>query len=123
MPAKTPDEVNKLLIESINNGDVDSALALYEESAAFVTAEGTAIGHDAIRGVLEAFVATKPNLTMEPKETVATGDVAITRGVWNLDGTGPDGEPIKMSGRSMEVVRRQADGNWLFAIDHPNGAD
>jgi len=26
-----------------------------------------------------------------------------------------------MSGRSAEVVRRQADGTWLFVIDNPRG--
>jgi ketosteroid isomerase-like protein len=26
-----------------------------------------------------------------------------------------------MSGRSVEVVRRQADGSWRFAIDFPFG--
>ena len=37
--------------------------------------------------------------------------------------TGPDGKPATMSGKSVEVVRRQPDGRWLFAIDFPFGAD
>ena len=123
MAARTPEEVNPQLIDAINRGDVDAALELYEPGAAFVTEEGVVVGHDAIRPVMEAFVATKPSLTMEPKEVVRSGDVAITRGTWKLVGTGPDGESIEMSGRSVEVVREQADGTWRFLIDDPNGRE
>jgi uncharacterized protein (TIGR02246 family) len=123
MAAQTPQEVNPQLIDAINRGDVEGALALYEPDAAFVTDEGTVVGHDAIRPVMEAFISTKPQLTMEPKEVVQTGDIAMTRGTWKLVGTDPDGKPLEMGGRSVEVVRRQADGSWRFAIDDPNGAE
>ena len=123
MAARTPEEVNPQLIDAINRGDVDAALELYEPGAAFVTEEGVVVGHDAIRPVMEAFVSTKPSLTMEPKEVVRSGDVAITRGTWKLVGTGPDGEAVEMSGRSVEVVREQADGTWRFLIDDPNGRE
>jgi ketosteroid isomerase-like protein len=35
--------------------------------------------------------------------------------------TGPDGKPAQVSGQSVEVVRRQANGDWLFVIDEPFG--
>jgi ketosteroid isomerase-like protein len=38
-----------------------------------------------------------------------------------LDGTGPDGKPVKIEGQSAEVARRQPDGTWLFVIDNPHG--
>lgn len=123
MAARTPEEVNPQLIEAINRGDVDGALALYEPDAAFVTEEGTVVGHAAIRQVMEAFIATKGQITLEPKEVVRTGDIAVTRGSWKLVGKDPEGGPLEMTGRSVEVVRQQADGNWLFAIDDPNGRE
>ena len=123
MAAQTPEEVNPQLIDAINRGDVEGALELYEPEAAFVTEDGVVVGHDAIRPVMEAFISTKPSLTMEPKEVVVSGDVAVTRGNWKLVGTGPDGEALEMGGRSLEVVRRQADGTWRFIIDDPNGRD
>ena len=33
----------------------------------------------------------------------------------------PDGKSVTMTGRSAEVVRRQADGTWKFMIDNPRG--
>lgn len=123
MPAMTPEEVNPQLIDALNRRDLEGALALYEADAAFETDEGTIVGIDAIRPVMEAFIATKPQLTMEPKEIIRTGDIAVTRGTWKLVGTGPDGSALEMGGRSIEVVRKQADGTWRFAIDSPNGAE
>ena len=31
--------------------------------------------------------------------------------------TGPDGKPATINGQSVEVLRRQPEGHWLFAID------
>lgn len=123
MPPTTPNEVNEYLISAINNGDVDSAVALYEPDAIFETADGPVTGTAAIRDVMTAFMALKPTLNMTAKDAIRTGDLAVTRGTWSLSGTGADGEPVSMRGRSIEVVRRQTDGNWLFAIDAPNGAE
>ena len=47
------------------------------------------------------------------------GRVALLHGRWTLKGTAPDGSAIETSGRNSEVVRRQPDGGWLFAIDNP----
>ena len=40
---------------------------------------------------------------------------------WNLKGTGPDGSAVELSGESVEILRRQADGTWKFIIDSPWG--
>jgi len=40
---------------------------------------------------------------------------------WNLKGTGPDGKPVEMNAMSSDLLRRQADGTWLIAIDNPWG--
>ena len=50
------------------------------------------------------------------------GDVALVTASWQLAMTGPDGKPAEMSGQSLEVVRRQPGGGWLFVIDEPFGA-
>jgi ketosteroid isomerase-like protein len=45
----------------------------------------------------------------------------LTQAKWSVIGTDPDGKPVTMSGRSADVVRRQADGTWKFVIDNPRG--
>jgi hypothetical protein len=50
-------------------------------------------------------------------------DVALVVGVWSFDGTGPDGEPVRLEARNADVLRRQPDGTWRFVIDKPWGVD
>lgn len=38
-----------------------------------------------------------------------------------LEGAGADGKPMKMTGSGADALTRQADGNWLCAIDNPVG--
>ena len=125
MPARKPEECDTLLVEAINRGDVEAALALYEPNASFVQDSGEVVtGLGAIREVMQSFVALKPKFTLTVK-AVPSGDggLALLRAKWSATGTGPDGKPLTISGNSTEVVRRQSDGTWKFIIDNPHGAD
>jgi len=80
-------------------------------------------GQAAIREALQGFLSLKGRIKLETTHAIEAGDVALLRGQWSLTGTGADGQPIAMGANSSEVVRRQADGRWLYLIDHPYGAD
>jgi uncharacterized protein (TIGR02246 family) len=125
MPARKPEECDTLLAEAINRGDIESAVALYEPNAAFVAQPGQIVtGHAGVREAMKAFASLKPTLKIEVNAIQnGGGDVALLRSKWSLTGTGPDGKPMTMSGNGTEVVRKQADGSWLFIIDNPSGAD
>ncbi|MGE0681445.1 MAG: SgcJ/EcaC family oxidoreductase [Candidatus Binatia bacterium] len=125
MPARKPEECDTLLAEAINRGDIESAVALYEPNAAFVAQPGqVVVGHAGVREAMKAFVSLKPTLKIEVNAIQnGGGDVALLRSKWSLTGTGSDGKPMTMSGNGTEVVRKQADGAWLFIIDNPSGAD
>jgi ketosteroid isomerase-like protein len=38
-----------------------------------------------------------------------------------VSGTGADGQPVTLGGISTDVLRRQAAGDWRYAIDQPWG--
>ncbi len=120
MQAKSPEQVNELLIDALTRGDIDGALSLYEEDARFVTADGVVSGKPAIRTVLEGFIAVAPVFDIKPKPTVRNGDIALTGNDWRLEGKDASGNGVAMSGSSYEVVRCGADGNWRFSIDNPD---
>ena len=123
MPARKPEECDTLLGEALNRGDLETAVALYEPNAAFVQEPGKVVtGHAAIREAMKGFLAIKPKFTIDVS-AVQNGDLAVLRSKWKVNGTGPDGKPVSMSGNGIEVVRRQPDGTWLFVIDNPAGAD
>ena len=122
MPARNPEELDRLFSAALNSGNLDALVALYEPQATLTPEPGHVVtGAQAIREALSAFVALKPTLTLEVKTLAQTGDIALTSARWTLSGTGPDGNQTTMSGYSVEVSRRQPDGTWLFVIDTPWG--
>ncbi len=64
----------------------------------------------------------KPTLAPQSRKVIEAGDIALYCSHWTLKGTGPDGNPVEMSGNSADVLRRQSDGTWLVAIDNPWGS-
>ena len=123
MTARTPADVDRLVAEAISRGDLDAALACYEDEASLVPQPGqVARGAAALREAVGAFVALKGRLEITVEEVVEAGDIALLRSRWTLRGTGQDGQPVELAGAGAEVVRRQADGSWRFVIDHPFAA-
>ena len=121
MPARTPQECDNLFEQRINAGDLEGLVALYERQATFVPQEGEPVtGTDAIRQALSGFVAMKPKLKMGVTKVITAGaDLAVLYNDWSMSATGPDGSAIKTTGKAVEVMRRQADGTWLFVVDAP----
>ena len=123
MPARTPAEVDQLIAEAVSRGDLEAALACYEDDASFVPQPGQVVrGAAALREAVGAFIALKGQLAIAVEEVVEAGEIALLRSRWTLRGTGDDGQPLELAGAGVEVVRRQADGSWRFVIDHPFAA-
>lgn len=122
MPAQTPEDVDRLFGEYFNAADVEGLVALYERGGTLVGMDGSAItGHAAIRTWATELFQTKPRIEMKVHKVVSGGgDVAAVYNDWKLSLTGPDGKTMDMTGKATEIVRRQADGTWLFVIDDPN---
>ncbi len=122
MPARNPEDIDRLFAAALNARDLNALAALYEPQASLTPSPGkTVTGTAAIRAALEMFVAMKPTMTITPRVVSRTGDLALVTAAWQLEMTGPDGKPAQMTGQSIEIARQQGDGNWLFAIDEPFG--
>jgi ketosteroid isomerase-like protein len=111
-------------VNGINSGDLESLMPLYESKAAFATEPGTlAHGAPGVREALAGFISMNGELDIEVTRVLEADDLALVIGVWSFSGTGPDGEPVRLAARNADVLRRQADGTWRFAIDNPWGTD
>jgi uncharacterized protein (TIGR02246 family) len=121
MAAHTPEECDRLFAEYMNGGKLDALVALYEPRAVFVPQEGAPVtGTAGIREALAGFMAMKPALKMNVTKAVRAGDdLAVLYNDWNMSATGPDGSVVNGAGKAVEIVRRQADGTWRFAVDDP----
>jgi uncharacterized protein (TIGR02246 family) len=121
MAARTAEECDELFARYINAGDLDSLVGLYEVDGNLVQQDGSAAhGRAAIRAALTGFVAMRPKLVMNVTRVVRAGDdLAVLYNDWSMTAKGPDGQPTAMTGKAIEIVRRQSDGGWLFAVDDP----
>ena len=121
MTARTPEDCDRLFAEHVNAGDLGALLALYEPGCALVKSDGNVVaGHAAIREVMARLIAMRPTMRTEVTKVVRTGDaLAIVYNDWSLTAKAADGATIERTGRALEVVRKQPDGTWRFAIDDP----
>ena len=124
MPTHEPQDAHARFAAAYNAGDLEGLLALYEPDAAMVPEPGRVVaGTAAIREVLEGFLALRGTIALVTGTVVRAGDLALLHGTWTLQGTGADGSPVSLGGRTSEVVRRQADGSWRYVIDDPYSVD
>jgi uncharacterized protein (TIGR02246 family) len=119
-----PADVISSFAAALHDGRLDDAVALYEPDAVFVPQPGAEPLHgtEAIRAALAQFTALRPTLTADIRKVVHAGDIATVLHAWQLDGTAPDGSPLRLNGTSADVMRRRADGTWGLLIDDPWGA-
>jgi uncharacterized protein (TIGR02246 family) len=124
MPARTPEEASSLVWEACNKGNMEAALALYEPTAVLVHGDGTfETGISAIRRDFEGFFPLRATFRTEIVRSNTQGDIAFVSARWNAAWTGPDGIPVSLAGQSIEILRRQLDGTWLFAIHEGHASD
>lgn len=114
-------EINELFVEAMNAGDLELALSCWDDDTVFQTGPGDApvSGRPALREALQAFIDTKPHLSVEEVHRVEAGDVVLVALKWQLTGTGPDGQPVEMGATDSNVFCRQPDGTWRIRIDNP----
>ncbi len=121
MAARTPEDCDRLFGEYTNAGDLDALIELYEPRASLIQPDGSAAtGHAAIRAALGELLGSNPRIQMKTVKMARGGDdLAVLYSEWSLATSAPDGKRTELAGSSVEVVRRQADGTWRFAIDDP----
>jgi ketosteroid isomerase-like protein len=99
----------------VNNQDLDGLMALYAPNAAMVLPDGSTVtGTEAIREQWAGLLAMKGRMTLRSRYAIEAGDLAILSNEWTFTA----GE-LTMGATTAEVARRQADGGWLYVIDHP----
>ena len=121
MKIMSPEGIHPAWVEAFNSGDVEALLRLYEPDAKLVPEPGQVVsGMEAIGAALGQFMAVG-KATAEIRYCVESGGVALASASWRIAGTGPDGKPVEIAGVSADLFRRQSDGSWRLAVDHPFG--
>ncbi len=109
-----PEDIHPKFAAAFNAGDIEALMALFEPEATLIPTPGqAATGLDAIRQALSSFLATRPNITVETRQVLLGGDIALLYSRWVLSGA------MELAGLGNEVARRQPDGRWLYVVDNP----
>lgn len=128
--AHSPKEAHELWVEYGRAKNLDALLTLYEtDGAIWDIGSGKALTTPEERRVfLQEFLDTVSDFHLETASVTinGVGDVALLRSKWYAEGVSKDeaGERSEWTSRNCgsEVVRRQADGSWLFILDNPYAA-
>src|SRR5215469_9564452 len=109
-PARRPEDLSDFFIERANAGDVAGLVALYEPDAVLAFPSGqVSVGHAQIREAYTDMLANRPRFgSGGQRPALRNGDFAMTS------------PRLPGGGSTVEVARRQPDGTWLWAIDHPS---
>ena len=84
MKTLSPLDAVTQFVNAMNQGDLETALSVYEPGASLVVKPGVvATGTLALREALAGFVALKPTLTSEAHQVVEAGDVALYCARWS----------------------------------------
>jgi uncharacterized protein (TIGR02246 family) len=124
MSAHVPEEWPQAFTRSLNAGDLEAVVALYEPGACFVAGSGeTFVGRDRIRPVLAGLIDTKTRLQSQVVRAVTAGEVALL--YTDFHGTTVDaaGATVPMRSKAIEVLHRQPDGTWKLIVGDPNGRE
>ena len=118
--ARSAEECDQLFAEFVRAADLDGLVSLYERTACLVHLDGTvATGHDQLRNALARLTSEPTEIRMRIAQVIGCETVAVIYNDWVATRSLGDGSVTEWSGRAIEVVRRQHDGAWLFAIDDP----
>ncbi|MEM5456518.1 nuclear transport factor 2 family protein [Paraburkholderia phytofirmans] len=114
MPATNPEEICRLFQQDMAEGDLESALSVYDPDAVFLNqSRDVSKGREGLRQELAPLAAMKVRFDFKVKQVIETGDIALMHTEWTVSAP----EPMKVY--AIEVARRQQDGSWRWLIGDP----
>ena len=115
--ARWPAEATELVSLAVSDGDLGAAIAQYEHGArlrpwAADETDGGSL-HETMRMIMRLRLPLDTRLLAELPADGLIMLVCERR----IEGAGPDGKPVRLSGVGCTVVRVQPDGAWRIAAD------
>lgn len=121
--AGRPAEALELAAQALSDGDLEAALAQYEDTAV-LDRWPRAAGRD-LQHVLASVMALRLPVSVRVSAVLERPGVALVICERRIAGTSPDGEPVRLDGQGCAVLRPHPDGTWRIAADawHTGPAD
>jgi ketosteroid isomerase-like protein len=120
MPARSPGQLSQLYCRSFNARDLAGVVALYEEDALLMRHNHEIRGLAAIEAAFRETLATTTieSLTLIRATERQQDDLCLVVSIWAVERSG-GGETTSLEATTLEVSRRQPNGDWKIVIDDP----
>jgi ketosteroid isomerase-like protein len=125
--ARNPAEAIEIVSLAISDGDLEAALAQYEEDAVLrpwqsdladgkVSTGGDGGSRSAASSLREVMDLRLP-LAVRVLAVVPAGDQALVLAQRRISGAGPDCERVELTGSGAAIIRRGPGGGWRIAAE------
>ena len=119
-----PNGADEYFMNCVRNGDLQNAMTCFDPEAIYIDKEGNAIrGSANIERVVANLCKMKAVIDIyEHKNFPVGNDLMYRLDKWTMTAIDPQGAPVTMKGASAHMMRKSADGNWLWLVDNPFAA-
>ncbi|WP_367322402.1 antibiotic biosynthesis monooxygenase [Streptomyces sp. HUAS ZL42] len=115
-----PAEMNQRYLDAYAARDVDAIMAVYAPGAAAVWEPGKAVSGAEHREAVAEFLKREPKLSAKVSESYVVGDTAALVVDWSIEV--PGSPETTGTGRGLDVLKKNARGEWRYVITNPFGS-
>ena len=109
--------------DCIKNGNTEGALSCFHPEGVYIDREGKELrGLDQIGLAMNEICRLQLNIKGEKPHVTVVDDIAMWLDEWEMTGSAPDGHPIRMTGHTSCIMKRNEEGDWLWLVDNPFGS-
>jgi ketosteroid isomerase-like protein len=115
--ARWPSEAAEFVSLAVSDGDLGAAVAQYEHGAVLRLRADDQTDGRTLHQTMTQLMELRLPLDTRLLRVLHAGGLTILVCERRIEGTGPDGNPVRLCGVGCTVVRAQADGAWRIAAD------
>jgi len=104
-------------MEASKAGDLKTVLSLMTDDVVFLVPGKEPFGKAEFAATSEGMKNVRVEGQSEIKELKVLGDWAYMRNQLRITVTPPNGQPMRRSGYTLTIVRKEPDGRWRLARD------
>ncbi|PAP94858.1 YybH family protein [Mesorhizobium wenxiniae] len=104
-------------MDASRRGDTATVLSLMTDDAIFMVPGREPFDKEIFAAAAQEMAGVHVDGTNEIVELQLLGDWAFMRGRIDMTATPPNGKPVRQSGYTLTLLRKEADGEWRLARD------
>lgn len=113
-----PADIYTLFAQYSKEQDIEKLGSLFDENALYIPGQGKAPvkGRGPIKQLLESYMGVLGSIKIISSTIHQNGDLALAKSVWRIKT-----QEGYTTGTATEVLRKTAQGKWVYVFDSPYG--